>query len=90
LVARPPNEKIHFFTLFIRDLCQVEIFVKPKMNSPQLDEAFEGKKSVELCGVFLYSIETDSYREINEFIKISPPASLRITKLNWWGKEVCP
>jgi hypothetical protein len=29
-----PYEKINFFTLFIRDLCQVKVFVKPKMNSP--------------------------------------------------------
>jgi hypothetical protein len=34
LVAGLPHEKIHFFTLFIRDLCQVKLFVKPKMNSP--------------------------------------------------------
>ena len=49
-----PNEKIHSFTLFTRDLCQVKFFVKPKMNSlAQL--SLKGAKNP-LCFEVFFSI----------------------------------
>ena len=55
--SKTTYEKIHFFTLFIKDLCQLKLFVKPKMNSPgQL--SLEGTKNSLYFEVFFSIVAT--------------------------------